>query len=288
MPETADPATESLLAEDWLGLCRRVVEGQRQVFARTPGIAERTVYEGRGEGGDRTLAIDRECEDLVFAELERLAGLGHSFTAISEERGEVAFGGGSDVRIVVDPIDGSLNARRTLPTHALSVAVASGPALGDVEFGFVHDFGAEEEFVARRGGGATLNDRPLVAGDPGAGLEVVGVESANPETLRPLVEALAGRAYRIRAVGSIAVSLCYVAAARFDAMLSTRYSRSVDAAAGQLVVREAGALMAVPGPGVEGAGLGLAERYPVVAALRPEMLATVLETQERIDSAVVD
>ena len=52
---------------------------------------------------------------------------GHEFTAISEERGEVAFGdSGSAVRVVVDPLDGSLNARRMLPAHSLSIAVASG------------------------------------------------------------------------------------------------------------------------------------------------------------------
>ena len=49
---------------------------------------------------------------------------------------------------MIDPIDGSLNARRTLPSFALSVAVASGPSMADVEFGFVHDFGAGEEFIA--------------------------------------------------------------------------------------------------------------------------------------------
>ncbi len=39
--------------------------------------------------------IDRECEDAVFAELDRLAAEGASFVAVSEERGEVSFGGGA-------------------------------------------------------------------------------------------------------------------------------------------------------------------------------------------------
>ena len=112
---------------DWLSACRRMVAAQRELFAEQRGIAARTVYAGIGEGGDRALAIDRRCEDIVFAELERLHAEGHEFTAISDERGEVAFGGpGSGVHVVVDPLDGSLNARRMLPTHSLSVAVASG------------------------------------------------------------------------------------------------------------------------------------------------------------------
>ncbi len=155
--------------------------------------AERTVYEGVGEGGDRTLAIDRRCEDVVFAELERLAAAGASFVAVSEERGEVAFGSGGTARVVIDPIDGSLNARRTIPSHSLSIAVASGTSMADVEFGFVHDFGADEEFAARRGEGAQLGGGPTRVAAVAEKLEVVGLESAEPEWALPALEALAGR-----------------------------------------------------------------------------------------------
>jgi myo-inositol-1(or 4)-monophosphatase len=280
------PAAARALEADWLELCRRVVAAQRQLFDRERGIAARTVYEGVGEGGDRALAIDRRSEDIVFAELERLAAQGAEFTAVSEERGEVAFGdGASRVRVVVDPIDGSLNARRTIPSHALSVAVASGPDMGAVELGYVYDFGAREEFFARRGAGARLDGVRLNAEGPGYGLEIVGLESAKPERIQPLVEALAGRAYRIRALGSIAISLCYVAAGRFDAMLTARACRSVDVAAAQLIAREAGAALAVSGPGLERASLGLDARYHVAAALEDEMLATVLDVQRRAEPA---
>ena len=145
---------------DWLSACRRMVAAQRELFAAQRGIAARTVYAGIGEGGDRTLAIDRRCEDIVFAEPERLHAEGHEFTAISEERGKVAFGEpGSDMRVIVDPLDGSLNARRMLPTHSLSVAVANGSTMADVELGYVYDFGAGEEYFARRGHGAALDGR---------------------------------------------------------------------------------------------------------------------------------
>src|SRR6188472_1652381 len=150
-----------VLSADWRGICRRIVAEQRRIFDAAPGIEERTVYEGVGEGGDRALAIDRRCEDVVFAELERLAADGASFVAVSEERGEVSFGEGGEDRVVIDPIDGSLNARRTLPSHSLSIAVASGTSMADVEFGYVYDFGAGEEFVARRGGGASLNGESI-------------------------------------------------------------------------------------------------------------------------------
>src|SRR5687768_13529982 len=106
----------------WIDACRRMVEGQREIFAGVGGIEARTEYEGIGEGGDKSLVIDRRCEDVAFAELERLHGEGYEFVAVSEERGEVAFGSDPRLRVVIDPIDGSLNARRTIPSHSLSVA----------------------------------------------------------------------------------------------------------------------------------------------------------------------
>jgi myo-inositol-1(or 4)-monophosphatase len=268
-----------VLSADWLGICRRIVGAQRQLFAETTTREGRTVYEGLGEGGDRALAIDRRCEDVVFAELEALAGGGASFVAVSEERGEVSFGSGGSTRVVVDPIDGSLNARRTIPSHSLSIAVSSGPTMADVEFGFVHDFGAGEEFSVRRGAGAFLGDRPARVAPSGGRLEVVGLESAEPEWALPVLGALAGEVYRLRVVGSIAITAAYVAAGRFDAMLSLRPCRSVDAAAAQLIVREAGGEAAFGELELADARLDLDARYPIAAASSGEGLATVRAAQ---------
>jgi myo-inositol-1(or 4)-monophosphatase len=268
------PAVD-VLSADWLEICRRIADAQRQLFEQTPGSAERTEYDGVGEGGDRTLVIDRRCEDLVFAELELLAAAGASFLAISEERGEVAFGDGGPARVVVDPIDGSLNARRTLPSHSLSIAVASGPSMADVEFGYVHDFGAGEGFAAARGKGATLSGRKLRVAADDEKLELLGVESAAPGLMLPLEEALDGRVFRLRVIGSIAIAAAYVAAGRLDGMLSLRPCRSVDAAAAQLIVREAGGSLAFGSLALGEADLGLEARYPILAAAGERSLGTI-------------
>jgi myo-inositol-1(or 4)-monophosphatase len=268
-----------VFSADWLGICRRVVAAQRAIFAATASSEERTVYEGVGEGGDHTLAIDRRCEDIVFAELDSLAAEGASFVAVSEERGEVSFGSGGAARVVIDPIDGSLNARRTIPSHSLSIAIASGSSMADVEFGFVHDFGADEEFVARRGGGAALAGDATRVSVEEEKLEVVGLESAEPEWSLPALEALAGKAYRLRVVGSIAITASYVASGRFDAMLSLRPCRSVDAAAAQLIVREAGGAVAFGDLAPGDAALDLDARYPIAAACGEIALATVRSAQ---------
>ncbi len=269
-----------IATETWLESFRLMVAAQRELLARTRGIDARTRYAGVGEGGDRSLVIDREAEEIVFAELERLHRAGAEFTAISEERGEVVFGSGTaPERVVIDPIDGSLNARRTLPSFAFSVAVASGPAMADVELGFVHDHGTGEEFSAERGQGALLDGAALLARGPGYGLELVGLEAAKPELILPLVSGLQGKAYRIRAIGSLALTICYVAAGRLDGMIGGRPSRSVDVAAAQLIAREAGASVQFEPFGLGGSHLDLDARFEIVAALDEELLGTLLEIQ---------
>src|SRR5688500_137354 len=234
----------------WLGLCREATRRLQAVLDDHPTTAQRAVEAGRGEGGDRSLVIDRAAEHGVFALLDDLHASGQRFAAVSEERGEVDYGDQS-VRVVIDPIDGSLNAKRDLPHHALSIAVADGPTMADVAFAYVFDFGPGEEWVARRGQGASLGGRPL---DPALGerrnragaLGLVGVESADPRWVAESIQGLIARVHRLRALGSIAASLCQVAAGRLDGMLSLRRCRAFDAAAGQLIVREAGGHVAFP------------------------------------------
>lgn len=267
------------LSADWTAICRRVVAEQRAIFAEVTTSAARTVYEGIGEGGDRTLEIDRRCEDVVFTELDALAAEGASFVAVSEERGEVEFGGGGEVRVVIDPIDGSLNARRTIPSHSLSLAVASGRSMADVEFGFVYDFGAGEEFIARRGEGAQVDSVAARVAAGNGRLEVVGLESMEPQWSQQPLAALVDKAYRLRVVGSIAITAAYVGVGRFDAMLSLRPCRSVDAAAAQLFAREAGGEVAFGTLELSAVALDLSSRYPIAAGRDAESLATMLAAQ---------
>jgi len=269
-----DPA----LAADWLGICRRIVELQRVLFEETSTIAARDHYDGIGEGGDHTLVLDRLCEDIVFEELERLADGGPAFTAISEERGSVQFNGGGETWVVIDPIDGSLNVRRTLPNHSLSIAVASAPNMSAVDFGFVYDFGAREEYSAHAGQGAVLNGRELKV-EPAERLEVVGVEGAEPGAFLPIVQNLVGSVYRFRCVGSLAITLSYLAAGRIDGMVTPHPSRSVDIAAAQLIAREAGALVELGEDGLAEVGMDLDHRFTVTGASSAEGLATLLASR---------
>jgi myo-inositol-1(or 4)-monophosphatase len=278
MPAASDALAE-LLDHDWLGACRQAVQGLREVLDEHPTSRERVVETGeRGGGGDRTLVIDAAAEDAVFAQLERLHDEGARFTAVSEERGYVDFGD-PGVLIVIDPIDGSMNAKRGLTHHALSIAVADGPTMGDVAFGYVYDLGPAEEWRATRGLGAFLNDVPLARPlperrRPDGRLEMVAVESADPHWLAASSDALERVTGRVRAIGSIAVSLCQVAETRVDGMATLWKCRAVDAAAAQLVVRESGGLVAFTACEEPlGAPLDLKPRSPVVAARTDRALA---------------
>jgi len=271
-------STQTALDADWLGACRRSVAGLQRMLADTPGIAERAQETGtRGSGGDRTLVLDRSAESIVVAELDTLHSQGYDFHALSEERGEIDFGG-ADVRVIIDPIDGSLNAKRGAPHYALSIGVAGGGTMADVEFGFVYDFGTGEEWWARRHHGAWLND---VALDPSLGegrtrdgkLELLGIESADPRWVQNSMQGLLATTHRLRALGTIASSLCQVAAARFDGMVTLRRCRGVDAAAGQLIVREAGGLVSfIDCPDPLGAPLDATASSHLVAARTIEAL----------------
>ena len=271
---------------EWIAALRRAVEAQKKVFSEHVGIEARTQYEGIGEGGDRTLVIDRLCEDALFAELDMLHEAGHEFTAVSEERGTVQFGDGggtgdSPLLVVIDPIDGSLNARRTVPLHSLSVAVASGESMADVGLAYVYEFGAGEEFISVAGEGASLDGRPMRVAE-GDGLEVVAMEASKPARIIAACDVLDGRAYRIRCPGSIAVSLSYVACSRFDGMISTRPCRSVDAAAAQLLVSEAGGVVEFGSQAPSQTGLDLDSRFEIAAARTPGDLATLREAQAAV------
>jgi myo-inositol-1(or 4)-monophosphatase len=189
-------------------------------------------------------------------------------TVVTEERGRLDVAGGGEAVVVVDPIDGSLNAKRGLRPYSLSIAVAGGGTMADVAFGYVTDLSSEDEWWAERGRGAYFGGERLELPSD-TDFEILGVESARPELVAAAGDALAAtEARRMRMIGSIALSLCHVASARFDALVSLRPCRSVDAAAGQLLVREAGghALFPDAADGRLGASLMLDMRSRVVAA----------------------
>jgi myo-inositol-1(or 4)-monophosphatase len=248
---------------DWLALCRAAVEDVKGVLEELPTRVEREPVVGAGLGGDDTTAIDAAAEKVI---LERLAGHG---AIVSEEVGR---SGEGPPLIVVDPIDGSVNAKRGIPFFSLSVAVADGETMDDVHFGYVYDFGAQEEWTAERGRGAFLNGRRLDGAGPKSELEILSFEATVTTLIAQQAPAIVQLAHRLRVMGSLALSLCHLAAGRVDGVVSLKPARSVDIAAAQLLVRERGiAIELFDDPPFGKAPLDLEGRSRIAAAGTPDL-----------------
>jgi myo-inositol-1(or 4)-monophosphatase len=217
---------------DWLAICRAAVEDVRAVLVELPTRVEREPVSKQGVGGDETTAIDQAAEDAILA---RFADL--DVTIVSEEIGR--YGNGATL-VVVDPIDGSLNAKRGIPFFSLSIAFADGETMQDVFLGYVYDFGTNEEWIGRRGEGATLNGEPLGGVKPKDPIEILSFEATLTSLVAAHASTVGGLAHRLRIMGSLALSLCHLAAGRVDAVCSLKEARSVDIAAAQLLCREVG------------------------------------------------
>ncbi len=278
-PEDRRAAEPGVGADAWLDVCREARGAVERALAELPTRVEREPEVGTGMGGDETTAVDAAAEAAVIEVLARTAERGRGFTIVSEELGETTLGRAvGSLRVVLDPIDGSLNAKRGLPFFSLSLAVADGRAMEDVFVAYVHDFGSGDEWTAVRGAGARLNGAPVAGPGPKDEVEILVMEATRTDLLAEKAAAMVGFAYRTRVLGSLALALCHLAAGRVDAVCSLKGARSVDIAAAQLLVRERGLAIDLPEDGpFESAPLDLAARSRVVAAATPERCAELFE-----------
>jgi len=246
------------------------------VLRELPTRIEREPVVGDGVGGDETTAVDAAAEKVILERLQAIDGA----TIVSEEVGELA--GEGALRVVVDPIDGSLNAKRGIPFFSLSVAVAEGETMDDVVFGYVHDFGSGEEWTAVRDGGARLNGEELGELRPKEEIEILSFEATLTSSVAEKAAAMVGVAYRLRIMGSLALSLCHLAAGRVDAVCSLKAARAVDIAAAQLLVRECGIAIDLPeAPPFGEAPLDVEGRSRVVAAATTEVCEALFAALSR-------
>jgi myo-inositol-1(or 4)-monophosphatase len=254
---------------DWLAVCRAARADVERVLGELPTRAEREPVVGDGEGGDETTAIDAAAERAI---LHRFRGEG--VRIVSEEVGTE--GEGRTV-VVVDPIDGSLNAKRGIPFFAISIAIADGDTMDDVHTAYVYDFGTREEWTAVKGGGARL-DGAALAELPKDTIEILSFEATTTSFVADNAARFVGTAHRLRVMGSLAVTLCHLAAGRVDGVVSLKGARSVDIAAAQLLVRERGCAIELPeAPPFGDAPLDLERRSRVVAAGNDDLCARLAD-----------
>jgi len=178
---------------------------------------------------------DRSCEDLIVAGLSRLFP---EDGFLGEERG--SRNPKAAAIWVIDPIDGTHNFLTGIPVWCVSLGLVAG---GELVLGIIYHPIAGELYSARSGGGAFLNGQPIkVSGatDLTRARICLGFSYRRPvaEHARAVGSLLSAGCEYLR-LGSGALGLAYTAAGRFDGYWE-RHINSWDAAAGLVLVREAG------------------------------------------------
>jgi myo-inositol-1(or 4)-monophosphatase len=237
------------------------------------GFGQQQVVRYKGEV-DLVTEADEKAEQKIK---EVLREAFPNYGMLTEESGELE--GEGDYRWIVDPLDGTTNYAHGLPIFSVSVALERA---GETVLGVVHDPMAQETYAAERGGGATLNGRPIRVSDTDElirALLATGFPYDRDEV--PAVLDLFGRfamlTQSMRRLGSAALDLCYVAAGRLDGY----YERGVkawDVAAGVLILEEAGG----EATDYRGHRLDPLEGGEVVASnglLHPELVSVTSEYQ---------
>ncbi|MBI1341671.1 MAG: inositol monophosphatase [Terrimonas sp.] len=159
---------------------------------------------------------------------------------LSEEAGAIAQD--SNYKWIIDPIDGTVNFAHGLPLCCVSIAIEKE---GEMIMGAVYAPVLHELFLAEKGKGATLNDKPLrvshetdvwksclVTGFPYTFLDM-------PNGPLDVFDRLIRKGVPVRRLGSAAIDLCWVAAGRFDGFYEHKL-QAWDSAAGFLMVEESG------------------------------------------------
>ncbi len=198
--------------------------------------------------GDFVTKADRESERIIR---EELMGGRPTYGWLGEESGETP-GEDPTRRWIVDPLDGTTNFLHGLPHWAISIALEHK---GDIVAGVIFDAAKDEMYFAEKGQGAWMNDnrRLRVSGRSrmNEAIFATGVPFGAKRTLPLMLQDLARlmpATAGVRRWGSASLDMAYVAAGRFDGYWE-REIHPWDIAAGTILVREAGGMVAGVGDG---------------------------------------
>jgi myo-inositol-1(or 4)-monophosphatase len=249
----------------WLAVFRNIGRQMHEGIAEFLSRKDGTVALGRGAGGDRTFPVDKWAEDIIIAELGKVHDAGETFTLISEEVGIRAFGDGATV-VLVDPIDGSNNAKNGVPFFATAMALLDGNRLSGLRIGYVINIASGDEFWALKGAGAFKNGARIFTPDTDA-ITIVSYEASDPANDIPRILPLLRATKRTRCFGSTALDLAYLASGAISVFATATSSRAFDYAAGMLIVQEAGGMMSdLSGNDLDDVVVGIGRTVPLLAA----------------------
>ncbi len=250
--------------EQWLSVFREIGVTMRKELPSIIGIEGGLIPLGRGAGGDKTFPVDKWAEDIVITALERVYVSGESFTLISEEMGVKKFGEGRKI-VLVDPIDGSNNAKSGIPFFSVSLALLDGGTLADLSAGYVINLAVGDEFWATKSGGAFKNNKKIRTSSNDEFI-IMAFEASSPKAHLPRIMPLLLSASRARAFGSIALDLAYLASGALNILAVANPSRTFDYAAGMLILQEAGGVITdIDGNSLDAVAAGIERTVPLLA-----------------------
>jgi myo-inositol-1(or 4)-monophosphatase len=217
-------------------------------FEREVGVARGAAVEAgdaiaRHAAGDRTSWDKAEDSPVTRADLEANGIICNALRSafpddwiLSEETADQPQRLRAERVWVVDPLDGTKEFIAGVPEFSVSIALVQR---GVPVVGVVYQPLTRECFWAAQGRGAWLGDEPLHVSTVDR-LEDSSVLSSRTEMSRGQVDAYAGWFRELRPIGSVALKLALVAAARGDLWISAAPKSEWDVCAGDLLVREAG------------------------------------------------
>jgi myo-inositol-1(or 4)-monophosphatase len=251
--------------EEWLEIFKHVGKKMREGLSVILAKEGGTVPLGKGAGGDKTFPVDKWAEDIIIAALVKAQREGETFTLISEELGVRKFGEGKKI-VLVDPIDGSNNAKSGIPFFSTSLALLDGETLDTLAVGYVINLAAGDEFWALRGQGAFKNGSRIRTSAT-QGITIVAYEASSPATDIPRLMPLLTQAKRTRCFGSTALDLAYLASGAISVFATATASRAFDYAAGMLILEEAdGVITDLEGTSLDHVVVGLERTVPLLAS----------------------
>ncbi len=256
-------------------LGRKIAEQMKQYA----GTADGALIMGKGAGGDLTLKIDKIAEDIILDKLETLNNnFDQEFTLVSEELGIREFGSNpDDTCIIIDPLDGSFNARQGIPYYATSMALSTGKTVNDVVLGYVLNLANGDEFYAIKDSAAYFNGREIKAREVEIPRAFV-FEAAHNKAGLKRVEPLLDMFERARCLGSTALDICYLAAGKVDIFFYPIPSRTIDYVAGKVILEEVGGVITgMLGENLDELLLNLEKTLPIVAAGNPVTMKKVMD-----------
>lgn len=159
---------------------------------------------------------------------------------LAEESGKLVQD--STYKWIIDPIDGTVNFAQGIPINCVSIGVEYE---GEIVLGAVYNPHLNEFFIAEKGKGATLNDKPIRVSEKTETLKsclVTGFPYTyinEPNGPIEVFERFVRKGVSVRRLGSAAIDLCWVACGRFDGFFEQKLE-AWDSAAGYLIVEEAG------------------------------------------------